>query len=260
MPSALAVFAHPDDIEFVAAGTLLLLGERGWDLHYHTVANGECGSMEAGPEETARLRGRESEAAASILGARYHPPISRDLCVFYDEAHLRKLGAVVRKARPEVILTHALDDYMEDHTTTARLAVTAAFSRGMPNFLTEPEVEPWSGETAVYHALPHGFRGPLGEAPVADFFVDVGTVQERKKKALAAHASQKAWLDATQGMDSLLKACDEAALAAGALSDVFALAEGWRCHSHLGFSPNEIDPLGEALGANLVQTGSAGTR
>ena len=41
----LAVGCHPDDIEFMMAGTLLLLRDRGCDIHYMNVANGNCGSV-----------------------------------------------------------------------------------------------------------------------------------------------------------------------------------------------------------------------
>ena len=44
--SALAVFAHPDDIEFCAAGTLLLLAQLGWDIHYFNVSSGDLGSFD----------------------------------------------------------------------------------------------------------------------------------------------------------------------------------------------------------------------
>ena len=44
MPTALAIAAHPDDIEFVMAGTLLLLREAGWEIHYFNVTTGEMGS------------------------------------------------------------------------------------------------------------------------------------------------------------------------------------------------------------------------
>ena len=43
-PRAFAVAAHPDDIEFMMAGTLILLGRAGYELHYMTIANGSCGS------------------------------------------------------------------------------------------------------------------------------------------------------------------------------------------------------------------------
>ena len=45
MPSVLAIFAHPDDIEFRAAGTLLLLKQRGWEVHYCNLSNGNVASL-----------------------------------------------------------------------------------------------------------------------------------------------------------------------------------------------------------------------
>jgi LmbE family N-acetylglucosaminyl deacetylase len=65
---------------------------------------------------------------------------------------------------------------------------------------------------------------------------------------LAAHASQKAWLDATQGMDSYLDAADEMARQVGRMSGRFEYAEGWRRHLHLGLSAGDDDPLAAALG------------
>ena len=64
-PVALAVFAHPDDIEFVAAGTLLLLGQAGWQTHYLTLSGGDCGSMTTDRDETRRIRTAEGRAAAA---------------------------------------------------------------------------------------------------------------------------------------------------------------------------------------------------
>ena len=45
MPCALAIAAHPDDIEFVMAGTLLLLGSAGWDVHCLNLSAGNLGSL-----------------------------------------------------------------------------------------------------------------------------------------------------------------------------------------------------------------------
>ena len=140
------------------------------------------------------------------------------------------------------------DDYMEDHMNTARLAVTAAFARGMPNFTTDPPVEPYAGDVTVYHAMPHGLCDGLRRPVVPDLFVDTTSVQPVKRRALAAHASQKAWLDATQGMDSYLDAGDEMARQVGRMSGRFEYAEGWRRHLHLGLSVHDHDPLAAALG------------
>ena len=51
MPSALAIAAHPDDIEFLYAGTMLQLGRRGWDLHYINLCDGSRGSTTMNQQE-----------------------------------------------------------------------------------------------------------------------------------------------------------------------------------------------------------------
>jgi hypothetical protein len=72
-------------------------------------------------------------------------------------------------------------------------------------------------------------------------------VQPIKRAALAAHRSQKEWLDKSQGMDSYLEAMEEMSLEVGRMSGRFVHAEGWRRHLHLGFSASDIDPLAESL-------------
>lgn len=247
MPSALAIFAHPDDIEFVAAGTLLLLKQQGWDIHYMNVCNGNCGSVEMDADTTARKRLVEAEEAARILGAKFYPPVSNDIELTYSVPLLRKITAVVRESQASIVLTHAPSDYMEDHMTTCRLAVTAAFNHCIPNFASDPPRDACFHDVTVYHAMPHGLCTPLREPIQADLHVNTASVHEIKRRSLAAHESQKAWLDVSQGMDSYLISMDEASRAVGKRSGRFEFAEGWRRHLHLGFSAKEIDPLREAL-------------
>jgi LmbE family N-acetylglucosaminyl deacetylase len=247
-PCALAIAAHPDDIEFVMAGTLLLLARRGWEIHYLNLSTGNCGSMESSAAQTRRIRRREAQAAARILGATWHPPFCDDLEILYTVPLLRRLTSVVRDVRPAIVLTHSPQDYMEDHVNTCRLAVTATFSRGMPNFKTAPPRPAIGGDVTVYHAMPHGLRDGLRRRVAAGTFVNTTAVHARKREALAAHASQKEWLDASQGMDSYLKAMDGLSASVGKMSRRFRHAEGWRRHSHLGFSAQDADPLRAALG------------
>ncbi len=248
MPSALALFAHPDDIEFVAAGTLLLLQQRGWDIHYMTLCSGNGGSVQMDGPTTARKRLDEAEAAARILGATFYPPICDDLELTYAVPYLRKVAAVVRMAQPSIVFTHGPSDYMEDHMATCRLAVTAAFAHGIPNFQTDPPRDAYWHDVTVYHAMPHGLCDPLRQKLQAGAYVDTTGVHAQKREALAAHESQKHWLDVSQGMDSYLMSMDEASRAMGRLSGRFEFAEGWRRHLHLGFSAKDIDPLKDALG------------
>ena len=230
------------------AGTLLLLRKRGWEIHYFNVSKGNCGSIRHGASATRVKRLKEAKAAAKLLGAHFHPPIADDLEILYETRLLRRIAAIVRDVKPHVLLTHSPQDYMEDHMNTSRLVVTAAFARGMPNFKTTPQRKAVAGNAAIYHAMPHGLRDQLRKPVTPELFVNTDSVHARKRNALAAHASQKEWLDATQGMDSYLVEMDSMSRAIGKMSGRFEHAEGWRRHLHLGFSAREIDPLTEVLG------------
>jgi LmbE family N-acetylglucosaminyl deacetylase len=257
--SAFAIAAHPDDIEFYMAGTLLLLKGAGFEIHYMTVSSGSCGSLTIRPAKLRAIRRRESERAAAILEARYHPPLADDLEIFYDLRTLRRLAAIIREVRPSILLTHAPRDYMEDHTNTCRLAVTAAFARGMPNFRTSPPRAIVDREVTIYHAMPHSLRDPLRRPVVPDSFVDTTAVHARKRQALAAHESQKSWLDASQGFDSYLITMDELSREVGRMSGRYQHAEGWRRHLHVGFSARDADPLQALLGDKYLVNPLAGS-
>ena len=77
--SVLAIAAHPDDIEFLMAGTLVLLGQAGYELHYMNLANGCCGSTELDAQAIAKVRQKEAEQAATSIGARFHESLCNDL-------------------------------------------------------------------------------------------------------------------------------------------------------------------------------------
>jgi len=177
---AIAIAAHPDDIEFMMAGTLLLLNEVGWETHYLNISSGNCGSINLDSTQTETKRLEEAKKAATILGATFHPPFSRDLEIFYDSSHLRKLASVIRLVKPTIVLTHSPQDYMEDHTNTSRLAVTAAFSRGMPNFDVKPPLKPIKNEIALYHAMPHGLMDGMCQPVKPDLVINTTSVFKTK--------------------------------------------------------------------------------
>jgi len=248
--SAIAIGAHPDDIEFYMAGTLLLLRRAGYEIHYLNVASGNCGSLEHNSARARVVRAREGRAAAKILDARFHPSLTDDLEILYTLPLLRKLAAIIREVKPQVVLTHSPQDYMEDHTMTCRLAVTAAFTRGMPNFKSAPARPVADYPTTLYHAMPHGLRDQLRRRIIPGVFVNTVSTHPMKLKALAAHRSQQHWLDASQGMNSYLQAMEDASLEVGRLSKKFKHAEGWRRHLHFGFCEQNDDPLAKALAKN----------
>jgi LmbE family N-acetylglucosaminyl deacetylase len=154
----------------------------------------------------------------------------------------------VRRAKRQIVLTHALADYMEDHQNAARLAVTAAFSRAMPNYRSQPDVPTYDEDVTLYHAQPHGNCTPLGEPVVPTHFVDVTPLMSRKAELLRAHASQADWLDQTQQLGSYVATMEQLNRAVGLMSHQFEMAEGWRRHLHLGLCAPEADPLAATLG------------
>lgn len=253
MPSVLAIAAHPDDIEFLYAGTMLLLAEKGWQLHYMNIADGSRGSTTMDRQTCAATRLKEAQDAAKFLGAQFHPPICHDMEIAYTTENLMKVTAVVRQAKPSVVLAHAPIDYMEDHEIACRLAVSAAFSHGMPNLESIPPEPAYFDPVTVYHAQPLGNRLPTGEMVRPHFFVDTSSVIDKKARVLACHASQKQWLDESQGMESYLETMREDSRAAGKLSGTLEHAEGWRRREHRGFCGEHDDPLREVLKTLVVE-------
>jgi len=252
MKSAIAIAAHPDDIEFYMAGTLVLLKRSGWQTHYLNIGNGCCGSVQHDARKTRTIRRAEARRAAKVLGAEFHESLRNDLEILYELKLLRRLASVIREVKPAIILTHAPMDYMEDHTNTSRLVVTAAFTHAMPNFQSTPPRPVAEYDTTVYHAMPHGLRDPLRRLVTPGAFVNTASVQDIKRGALAEHKSQMNWLDVSQGLDSLSAKVDEMARAVGRLSKKFKFAEGWRRHLHYGFSGSDVDPLRETLGKDYL--------
>jgi LmbE family N-acetylglucosaminyl deacetylase len=149
---------------------------------------------------------------------------------------------------------------MEDHTNTCRLATTAAFTRGMPNFPVEPARPAVFNNVTVYHAQPYSHRDPLGNVVEPGLVVDTTDLVGRKQAMLAKHASQKLWLDESQGVNSYLDALAELDAELGRMSCLFQYAEGWRRHLHLGFCGPEDNPLRTALKDRILLMKPPGER
>ena len=238
-----AVGCHPDDIEFMMGGTLFLLKNLGAEIHYMNPANGCLGTTEYSIEQIISIRREEGKKAADYLGAVFHESIVNDLDVFYTKDLLRRVTAKVREIKPDIMLLTSLEDYMEDHMNAAKLGYTAAFSRGMTNYITDPEREPILKNVSVYHAMPYGLHDSMNKAIIPDFFVDVETVLNNKRNMLALHNSQKKWLDESQGLDAYLETMIGMCEKVGEMSEEFRYAEGWRKHNNLGFCEIDANPL-----------------
>ena len=251
MPSpanVLALFAHPDDAEFLCAGTLAHLAERGASVHIVTMTAGDCGSAILPPEKITRVRKSEATRAAELVRAAYACLGERDLSIFYDQRTLGKVMALVRRASPALVLTHSPVDYMADHETTSRLVQTACFGATAPNYRARfrgGAAKPLARIPHLYYAAPFGGRDILGNEIRSSLFVDITATLARKEEMLACHESQQAWLRAQQGISDNAGIVREMAERAGRLSG-FRWAEGFRQHLGQGFPQDNL--LGALLG------------
>ena len=245
--TAIAILAHPDDAEFLCAGTLLRLREEaGFEIHIATLTAGDCGSTEHSPTETGRIRRAEGASAAELLGAAYHCIGERDMRVHCDDGAVEKVVNLLQAVRPGVVFTHSPDDYHPDHEATSRIVRSAAFAAPIRNYLYDSARNPPLEHLPhLYYCDPIEGKDIFGRPIIPQFRIDVSRCIDRKAEALAAHASQRDWLLKHQGVDDYLNAMRAWGAEAGAAAGV-AYAEGFR--QHLGHGYPKDNAVGEALG------------
>ena len=239
--SILALFAHPDDAEFLCAGTLAHLAGRGLKIHIATMTAGDCGSTTLSATKIAKIRRGEARHAAKLIGAHYFCLNERDLNVFYDKKTLAKVTELVRQTNPSIVFTHSPVDYMVDHETTSQLCQTACFGAMAINFRTgnTRSARPLGSVPHLYYAEPFGGRDILGKEVHATLFVDISATLSRKAEMLSCHESQQDFLRAQQGIPHLLDMMRAMADRAGKISHLTA-AEGFRQHLGQGFPQKEL--------------------
>ncbi len=242
----LSLLAHPDDAEFLCAGTLIRLKqEHGFEVHIATMTPGDCGSAEHDAQEISRIRRAEGASAAALIGATYHCLDEHDLLVFYSEATLGKVTRLLRLVQPSIVITHSPSDYMLDHEMTSTLARAAAFAGPIPNFMAERRIGSVLAHIPhLYYCDPIEGKDPLGRDVAPAFHIDISKVIDRKADMLAAHASQREWLLKHHGMDHYLQAMRELGAKRGKECGV-PFAEGFR--QHLGHSYPQDNVLKELL-------------
>lgn len=245
--TVLAILAHPDDAEFLCAGTLIRLREeRGWDVHIATMTAGDCGSNEHTPDEIARIRRQEGADAAGLMGATYHCVEERDLRVFFNEASMERIVHLLTRVNPTIVITHSPDDYHLDHEMTSTIVRAATFAAPIPNYLHGRwKNPPLAHIPHLYYCDPLEGKDLFGRPIVPAFRIDISKTIDLKTKMLSAHASQRNWLIKHHGVDDYLRAMREWAETQGRAAGV-PLAEGFR--QHLGHSYPQKNLLGELLG------------
>lgn len=190
----LAVYAHPDDPEISAGGTLGAWADAGAEVHVLVTTRGDKGSSDPNrdPDELVRVRLDESKAAAQILGlAGVHHLEYPDGEIENDTELRRSLVRHVRSLRPDVVLcpdptaVFFGDGYVNhrDHRVTGWATLDAvAPASGNPHYFAELR-----GEGLDVHQPRAVYLSGTFEPNV---WVDISATFDRKVEALFCHASQ----------------------------------------------------------------------
>jgi LmbE family N-acetylglucosaminyl deacetylase len=245
------IHAHPDDAEILAGGTLALLAQAGHRITIVSMTPGDCGSTAHGPEEIAAIRRKEAAQSASLIGAEYLCAEFRDMAIFNTDDARRRVTELLRKARPDIVLSAAPVDYHCDHEATSILVRDACFAASAPNYATNaPDPAP------VLKAIPHlylvdsiGGLDRFGTPVEPDFVVDVKTTFDTKRRMLAAHASQREWLKKQHGIEDPVEVMERWTRGRGALVGV-DFGEGFRRYA--GHPYPETPLLEELLAAKVI--------
>jgi len=192
--TALILFAHPDDGEFMCGGTVGRWAREGTQVHYVIVTDGSAGSNEPGVtrEQMRPIREREQRAAAEVLGVSsvtFLGEVDGELEVTLDTR--RKVCREVRRLRPDVIVAPdpqrlwSGTGYINhsDHKAAGALALSAVMPDS-PTRLMFPELldeglEPHHVKSVFVHG-----------ATRADTWIDIADTIETKIAALREHKSQ----------------------------------------------------------------------
>ena len=201
----LVLMAHPDDAEFLCAGTLIRLGELGWEVHIATSTPGDCGTMIHTRWDIASIRTREASKAAGLIGATYHCLDERDGMVVFDKSSLARTIDLFRRITPQLVFTHPIRDYMMDHEQVSQLVRAASFVYGAPNVSQVPRA-PHAKVPHVYFSDPVEAIDQQGRPAEIGTLVDISKQIKLKTKMLACHASQREWLRAHHDLDEYLDA------------------------------------------------------
>jgi bacillithiol biosynthesis deacetylase BshB1 len=175
---ALAIGAHPDDIELVVGGTLLKLASIGYKTAVLDMARGEGGTR--GTPET---RAAEAAASAQTLGLTARENLALpDSHIWCDEDSRLRMVRALRRFRPKVIFTHYWEDPHPDHAHTAQIVREACYVAGLAKFDAQ------SGQARYRPSAIAHFMFPRTVPPT--FVVDITPFADQKMAAIRCFKSQ----------------------------------------------------------------------
>lgn len=187
---ALAIAAHPDDLEYGASGAIASWVNDGKDVRYLLVTRGEAGIDGIPPQRCAPLREAEQVAGAAAVGVSIVEFLDhRDGTIEYGLPLRRDLAAAIRKHQPELIITGNYHDSWPgggwntpDHRHTGRAVIDAVGDAGNRWIFPDLAGDPWNGVRYV---------AVIG-SPLASHAVDVSSTMDQAVASLEAH---KAYLE-----------------------------------------------------------------
>ena len=229
----LAVGAHPDDIEFLCAGTLAKYKRLGHQVAMAIATNGEVGSSTLPKEKIAAIRRTEAQASAAVIGAEFYWLGYPDEFLFNDAATRLRFIDLVRQARPDLIICHDPEnDYHPDHTTSGRIIWDTHVMVTVPNIVTD---HPPCGKIPeiVYMDTIGGVNF------IPDRYVDISADIGNKRSMLGCHKSQEQWMVDMYDVPAVL------------MMENFSRMRGFQCGCSFaeGFRippmwPKSVDPAG----------------
>ncbi len=200
----LVIGAHPDDCEVRVGGTACLWARAGHRVRFVSATDGGTGHHRIGGIELVRRRAAEAARAAEILGVESEIlPIGNGRIVpslEYRGMFIR----MIRRFRPDLIITHRPWDYHPDHRNTSLLVQDSAYLVTVPNNCPET---PALDYNPVIAYMADRFEKPCPFQ--ADLVIDVTAVMDTKLDALHAHTSQMyEWIPFNQGIADEVPAGD----------------------------------------------------
>ncbi len=177
----LAFGVHPDDVELGCAGTIMAAIDQGKKVGIVDLTRGELGTR-----GTPTTRTQEAAAAAKIMGVDIRENLDMaDGFFANDEAHQRKIIALIRKYQPDIILANAPEDRHPDHGRSAKLVSDAAFLSGLRKIETIHDGVAQNAWRPAYtfHYIQDRFIQP-------SFVIDITPYMERKIEAVLAYGTQ----------------------------------------------------------------------
>jgi LmbE family N-acetylglucosaminyl deacetylase len=181
----LVIGAHPDDCEYKAGGVAALYRDLGHIVRFVSVTNGDAGHHVQSGAELAQRRLAETAVSGAVCGVEYEVLGNRDGQLEPSVANRMEMIALIRRFRPDLILTHRPNDYHPDHRTTSQLVCDAAYLVTVPPLV--PSV-PHLSVNPVIAYLSDEFQHPYEFIP--SVIVDVTPAFEQIVDMLAAHESQ----------------------------------------------------------------------